>query len=467
MAQRYQLAESLAKHDNRHTWIALDREQSPPQPVVIKLLSVSSAEHWESLKLFERESQVLQSLNHPQIPEYLDSFELEEGLGFGLVQTYIPGKSLKQRLNESEHFSPEWVKAMARSMLNILSYLHELSPPVLHRDIKPSNIILGEDGQIYLVDFGAVQNQAAVEGQTFTVVGTYGYAPMEQYGGRAVAASDLYSLGTTLIHLLTGVAPMNLPQDDTGIRFQDYTSAERPFVNWLAKLSEPQLRQRFGTAREALATLEQGIPDQMTRGEALLARPYGSRIQVESDGYRLTVVIPAADDSLFSLLGDLIMMPILMLIFVAVLGGLTMLILSIVVLSIMAVESAAAMPSLYVGSGLITIALLRLLGYPQFCARFEPYRSLNLESDGQILKIQHRLGIISYWKSQVALKEIKQVYAHENHIRLVVEGKRIKIAQRVALSIEELRWLGQEFDRQWRIGKSVHSHEKQTAREIG
>jgi Serine/threonine protein kinase len=91
--------------------------------------------------------------------------------------------------------------------------LHELSPPVLHRDIKPSNLILDDSEQIYLVDFGAVQAQASVTGVTFTVVGTSGYAPLEQFWGRgAVAASDLYALGATLIHLLTNTYPADLPQ---------------------------------------------------------------------------------------------------------------------------------------------------------------------------------------------------------------------------------------------------------------
>lgn len=260
LVQRYELVEPLANHDNRQTWIALDQEQSPPQQVVVKCLTVNSSEHWQSLKLFERESQVLQALDHPQIPDYLDFFELEEGFGFGLVQEYIPGKSLKQLLNEGNHFEREQVQKIAQSLLKILIYLHELSPPVLHRDIKPSNIVLDEDERLYLVDFGAVQTQGATEGQTFTVVGTYGYAPMEQYGGRAIAASDLYSLGATLIHLLTGVAPINLSQDENGFNFAAQTNVEQPFVNWLVKLAHPQLRKRFSSANEALETLETGIP---------------------------------------------------------------------------------------------------------------------------------------------------------------------------------------------------------------
>lgn len=152
-------------------------------------------------------------------------------------------------------FTQQQVHKIAVDVLNILIYLHELSPAVLHRDIKPSNLILGEDEQIYLVDFGAVQDKAATEGATFTIVGTYGYTPMEQFGGRAVPASDLYALGATLIHLLTGTAPADLPQRDLRIQFSDRISLSSRFINWLENLTEPAPERRFNTAQKALEAL--------------------------------------------------------------------------------------------------------------------------------------------------------------------------------------------------------------------
>lgn len=161
----------------------------------------------------------------------------------------LKGKNLHQ----------QQVRKIAVDVLNILVYLHQLSPPVLHRDIKPSNLILGEDEQVYLVDFGAVQDKAAKEGATFTVVGTYGYTPMEQFGGRAVPASDLYALGATLIHLLTGTAPADLPQRDLRIQFSDRVSLSSSFIHWLDKITEPAPEQRFTTASQALDALKSGI----------------------------------------------------------------------------------------------------------------------------------------------------------------------------------------------------------------
>ena len=208
--QRYQLKRQLGQNASRETWLAKDL-QKENELVVVKLLTFGGNVQWEDLKLFEREANVLKQLNHPRIPKYRDYFSIDDrSLWFGLVQEYIQGDSLREHIARGHKFTESQVKKIAIAILEILIYLHELSPQVLHRDIKPSNLILteseGEAPTIYLVDFGAVQDRASAEGKSFTVVGTYGYAAMEQYGGRAVAASDLYALGATLIFLLTGMA---------------------------------------------------------------------------------------------------------------------------------------------------------------------------------------------------------------------------------------------------------------------
>lgn len=260
---RYQLGQNLGENASRQTWLATDLEASDAEnsQIIVKLLTFGGQFQWENLKLFEREAQVLKQLNHPQIPKYRDYFCIDDRLlCFGLVQDYISGSSLKELLNQGKKFTQQQVHKIAVDVLNILIYLHELSPPVLHRDIKPSNLILGEDEQIYLVDFGAVQDKAAKEGATFTIVGTYGYTPMEQFGGRAVPASDLYALGASLIHLLTGTAPADLPQRDLRIQFSDRISLSPSFINWLKQLTEPALERRFNTAQEALEALTKTHP---------------------------------------------------------------------------------------------------------------------------------------------------------------------------------------------------------------
>ncbi len=257
---RYQLKQKLGQNAGRQTWLAEDVGVSPTELVVVKLLAFGGEVQWDDLKLFEREAQVLKQLNHPRIPKYRDYFHIDErSLWFGLVQEYIPGSSLREQLHQGKRFTTKQVRQIAVEVLKILEFLHQLNPAVLHRDIKPSNLIWGEDEQIYLVDFGAVQDRAAKEGATFTVVGTYGYAPMEQFGGRAVPASDLYALGATLIHLLTGTAPADLPQRNLRICFEDQVSLSPGVVSWIQKLTEPAPEQRFNSASVARKALESGM----------------------------------------------------------------------------------------------------------------------------------------------------------------------------------------------------------------
>lgn len=298
---RYQLQQRLGRTaTGRQTWLALDLQSN--EWVTVKLLAFSPEMQWEELKLFEREAEVLQALNHPRIPRYRDYFALEReatsGLPwFGLVQDYIPGASLQELLDRGERFSEQQVRKVAVEILELLIYLHELSPPVLHRDIKPSNLILGEDRQIYLVDFGAVQAQAAVTGVTFTVVGTSGYAPLEQFWGRAVPASDLYALGATLIHLLTGTTPADLPLKESRIQFSDRVSLNPVLVSWIEKLTEITLEQRFTSAKQALSALElgqvQSAADAKLRAPRRILQPPRSKIEVQKSATRLEIHVPA------------------------------------------------------------------------------------------------------------------------------------------------------------------------------
>ena len=261
LQSRYQLKRQLGQNAGRQTWLAKKLDGKSSQLVIVKLLAFNPQMQWDELKLFEREAQVLKHLNHPQIPQNRDYFSIDSETGdglpwFGLVQDYIPGDSLQQLLDKGKRFTEAQVRKIATEVLEILIYLHELSPPILHRDIKPSNLIWGKNRQIYLVDFGAVQDRATAEGVTFTVVGTSGYAPPEQLWGRAVAASDLYALGATLIHLLTGTAPADLPQDNLRIQFTDRVSLDSGFADWLEQLTEPAPERRYSTARQALEALK-------------------------------------------------------------------------------------------------------------------------------------------------------------------------------------------------------------------
>ncbi|XHX79313.1 MAG: serine/threonine protein kinase [Stenomitos frigidus ULC029] len=263
LQDRYQLLQPLGRSAaGRQTWLAKDLSLEPPESIVVKLLVFSEMQGWQDLRLFEREAKVLQNLDYPRIPRYRDYFLVNQTAQsalcwWGLVQDYVPGTSLQELLEQGKRFSQQDVRRIAENVLQTLMYLHNLCPPVLHRDIKPSNLILDQAQQVWLVDFGAVQDQAALTGISFTVVGTVGYSPLEQFWGRAVAASDLYALGATLVHLLTGIAPVDLPQRDLKIQFSDRVTSNPSLISWLEKLVEPALERRFMSADEAYEALKQ------------------------------------------------------------------------------------------------------------------------------------------------------------------------------------------------------------------
>ncbi len=317
----YQIERQIAKKTGRRTLLCRDLRSL--DLVVVKLVSFNSDFEWDDLKLFEREAETLKSLSHSALPKYLDYFELESDRikSFALVQTYIPAKSLQEHLQAGRSFSEAEVQELAKALLEILIYLHDRHPAVIHRDLKPSNVLLGVSeacaqrirtgnsiGQVYLVDFGSVQTLAAREGGTITVVGTYGYMPPEQFGGRTVPASDIYSLGATLINVLTGTHPADLPQKDGCIQFAESVNINRNFALWLDQTIQPSLDRRFTSAQEALQVLEnqpqikENLPvASQPRGSKVLlnkenlpvaSQPPESRVVVNKDINSLEIVIP-------------------------------------------------------------------------------------------------------------------------------------------------------------------------------
>ncbi len=295
---RYQIQSLLGRQIGRRTFLATDLEVQIP--VVVKLLLFGPDFTWEDFKLFEREAITLKSLDHPAVPKYLDYFELETelGKGFALIQTYIDAPSLETTIQDGRKFSEAEVIELAEGLLDILIYIHGQIPPVIHRDIKPSNILLtnrsgNSIGDIYLVDFGSVQTVASKDSGTITIVGSYGYIPLEQFGGKTTMASDLYSLGMTLIYLITGVHPAELTQVNGQVKF-DSSEISRKFSRWLEKMTHPHLDRRFDSAKSALTALKS---EDGSHGDYLHLRPVGSKVELYRDRDRLKIVTSNIDES--------------------------------------------------------------------------------------------------------------------------------------------------------------------------
>jgi len=235
-------------------------------------------------KQFEREARLLARLHHPALPRVSDHFS--EADGQFLVMQFIPGDDLSEMMNRKRGpFPVSQVLTWADQLLDALDYLHTQDPQIVHRDIKPQNLKLTSRGQIILLDFGLAKGQAGDISRVTTAASIFGYtpnyAPLEQIQGLGTdARSDLYALGATLYHLMTGVKPPDAltraaavvnGQADPLLKASEANSEVSPDVDdVLAKAMAQNREQRYATAadmRRAFQEAEQASTV-VNRGEA-------------------------------------------------------------------------------------------------------------------------------------------------------------------------------------------------------
>ncbi|OUL35145.1 hypothetical protein BV372_12330 [Nostoc sp. T09] len=283
LSDRYRIIDILGEGNSGITYVAEDLTESGVI-VALKVISLQQTSDWKVLELFEREAKVLAQLQHRGIPRYLNSFHIdtERDCRFYIVQELAKGKSLATWVQQGWRTNEITVRQIAQQILAILIYLQKFDPPIIHRDIKPQNIIRHEDGSLFLVDFGAVRDtyySTLMRGST--VVGTYGYMAPEQFRGQALPATDLYGLGATLLFLLTHRSPAELPQNGLTLDFRNRIQVSDAFANWLEKLLEPDAKDRFASAQDALTALRQPPtvvqpPSQLSPRTALIAGILGT-----------------------------------------------------------------------------------------------------------------------------------------------------------------------------------------------
>lgn len=151
------------------------------------------------------EANMMKKLDHPSLPRIVDI--IDNGETIFVVMDYIEGESLDKILLEYGPQPEELVIGWAKQLCDVLSYLHSQKPPIIYRDMKPANIMLKPEGNIKIIDFGIAREYKEQSLADTTVLGTKGYAPPEQYSGQTDARSDIFALGMTMHHLLTGIDP--------------------------------------------------------------------------------------------------------------------------------------------------------------------------------------------------------------------------------------------------------------------
>jgi serine/threonine protein kinase len=253
----YQIIQELGRNREGGRISYLAKSLDAEETVVIKQFRfVQTDSSWQGFKTYEREIQVLQELQHPRIPRYIDSFETLDG--FCMVQESKNAPSLAQKPSSQAVI----VKSIAISILEILVYLQNRANPIFHRDIKPENILIDSLNQAYLIDFGLARLGDREVAVSSIAAGTPGFmAPEEIFNRSLTASSDLYSLGATLICLLTKTTSVDIGKlIDSNYRF-DFKSLlphlHPRFINWLQKMVEPNVKDRYANASEALNALKQ------------------------------------------------------------------------------------------------------------------------------------------------------------------------------------------------------------------
>ena len=299
LQERYRAISLIRESGFSRTFLAVDEGQSPSLPCVLKQLRTRSltVETWKkaiaqgisakAIALFQQEALLLEKLGkHPQIPALLANFEQNQYLY--LVQEFIDGPNLALVMEEEGTFSEAQIWQLLTDLLPVLKFIHEHQ--VIHRDIKPENIIrrlsrppvslLTKGSQLVLVDFGAAKRVTGIEAlKTGTRIGSPEYVAPEQARGKAVFASDLYSLGVSCLYLLTGIPPFDLFDVINDCwAWRDYLTQDvsNSLAQILDKLLASALTHRFQSVDEVMQAINQargvesrGARDQGSKGETM------------------------------------------------------------------------------------------------------------------------------------------------------------------------------------------------------
>jgi serine/threonine protein kinase len=243
----------VRRRSDGSTWAL--KEQRPAEP----LKPDEQAEHRQ---LFAQEAQLVLRVNHPNAVRGLELFEWQGRQYF--VMEFVNGETLEKRLREAnapafEQDALRWTIQMAR----VLDYLHTQNPPIIYRDLKPGNVILQPDGTLKFIDFGVARTHKEGKAKDTVAIGTFGYAPPEQYGkGQTDARSDIYTLGATLYHLLTNLPPRPLYTPKPGEIVSSNPSVQPRTEQIVIQAMQQDRNARFASAQ----AMEQAM-------QACLAQP--------------------------------------------------------------------------------------------------------------------------------------------------------------------------------------------------
>lgn len=212
------------------------------------------------LKGLEREANILKNVDHPVLPRIVDIIN-QNGTIY-VVMDFIEGTTISDRLRKEGAQPQELVIEWGLQLASALDYLHNMNPPVIYRDMKPSNVMIKPEGGVKLIDFGTAKEYIIENNADTTALGTRGYAAPEQFGdsqGRGIyntdARTDIYNLGTTLYHIVTGMNPCEPPYEIKPIREWN-PQLSSGLEKILLKCTQPDPNDRYQNCKELMYALE-------------------------------------------------------------------------------------------------------------------------------------------------------------------------------------------------------------------
>jgi serine/threonine protein kinase/thiol-disulfide isomerase/thioredoxin len=279
LQNRYLIVRLLGEGGMGAVYEAIDQRVS----CLVALKETRVGSRPETRQAFQREAALLANLRQAALPKVMDYFG--EGEGEFLVMEFIPGHDLAERLALRDGpFPEEQVVRWANEILKLLEYLHTHEPAIIHRDIKPANLKVTSQGEIFLLDFGLAKGAAGQMATIQTSESVYGYtpsyAPLEQIHGRGTdPRSDLYALGATMYHLLTGQPPLNAPARFEAVE-NDRPDPLKP-ANQLNFLVSPEIT---GLIQSAMALRRKDRP--ATAAEMRIALEHAARVVADRENAR-------------------------------------------------------------------------------------------------------------------------------------------------------------------------------------
>lgn len=251
---KYKILSKVGQGGMSVVWMAINEKAN--KTWAVKEVRKDGTIDFEAVKQgLVAETDILKRLSHPNLPSIIDVIDTEES--FIIIMDYIEGNSLNKALDEFGAQPQEYVIEWAKQLCDVLEYLHSRQPAIIYRDMKPSNIMLKPDGNVTLIDFGTAREFKEKNLADTTCLGTIGYAAPEQFGGmgQTDARTDIYCLGATIYHLVTGCNPSEPPYEMVPIR-EINPSLSSGLERIILKCTQRNPADRYQSAAELMYALD-------------------------------------------------------------------------------------------------------------------------------------------------------------------------------------------------------------------